>query len=236
MSAPRCTSKRSDGKPCQGWRVAGSDKCRRHLPNPKSRAKAAVRAEVLHWGLGDAHVDPGDTLLKLVAQSSARVEHYSQLLQQAYDAAERLQRAHEARDLVDVPPEREYDSDGNELPLPAAVQAAVSDLDRIFNLGGVGALVGNTYAASNTGSVYATGEAIRGLAKLEAEERDRCAVMASKAVAAGLAERSVRLAEKQGELIADVLRAVLADPELGLDEVQRRAVPSVARRHLALVS
>ena len=41
-----------------------------------------------------------------------------------------------------------------------------------------------------------TGEAIRGLADLEAKERERCANFASKAVAAGLAERTVRIAER----------------------------------------
>jgi hypothetical protein len=36
------------------------------------KAKAAVRAEVLNWGLGDSHVDPGEVLLRLVNQSAAR--------------------------------------------------------------------------------------------------------------------------------------------------------------------
>jgi hypothetical protein len=45
--------------------------------------------------------------------------------------------------------------------------------------------------------VYVTGDAIRGLADLEAKERERCANFASKAVAAGLAERTVRIAERQ---------------------------------------
>jgi hypothetical protein len=71
------------------------------------------------------------------------------------------------------------------------------DLDRIFNTGGVAALVGNTYGAAKDVGVYVTGEAIRGLAELEAKERERCASFASKAVAAGIAERTVRIAERQ---------------------------------------
>src|SRR5215211_5063407 len=62
---------------------------------------------------------------------------------------------------------------------------------------GVAALVGNTYGAAKDVGVYVTGEAIRGLADLEAKERERCANFASKAVAAGLAERQVRLAERK---------------------------------------
>ena len=79
------------------------------------------------------------------------------------------------------------------------------------------------------------GEYLRGLVVLEAQERERCANWCAKAIAAGLAERQVRLAEKQGALIAAVLRAVMDDPALGLTERQREAIPDVAERHLGLV-
>lgn len=228
MSTQRCTGRKANGDRCGGWRVRGSDKCYRHLPNPKARARAAVRAEVQAWGLGDAQVDPGEVLLRLVSQSAERAERYAGLLSDAYDAAERLRQAHDAHEFV-----VSADEDGGD-SVPAAVQAARADLDRIFGVGGVAALVGHTYAASNAGSVYATGEQLRGLAQLEATERDRCANFAAKAIAAGLAERQVKLAERHGALIADVLRAVLNDPVLGLSEQQRKAVPSVARRHLGI--
>jgi hypothetical protein len=39
---------------------------------PLVAAKAAVRAEVLAWGLGTAHADPGEVLLRLVTQSAQR--------------------------------------------------------------------------------------------------------------------------------------------------------------------
>ena len=42
-------------------------------------------------------------------------------------------------------------------------ETARRDLDRIFNTGGVAALVGNTYGAAKDVGVYVTGEAIRGL-------------------------------------------------------------------------
>ena len=45
--------------------------------NPKTKAKAEVRAEVLEWGLGDVHVDPGEVLLRLVSQSSRRADAYA---------------------------------------------------------------------------------------------------------------------------------------------------------------
>lgn len=98
------------------------------------------------------------------------------------------------------------------------------------------ALVAETWIPTENAGSYKAGEYIRGLVVLEAQERERCANWAAKAIAAGLAERTVRIAERQGALIAEVLRAVMGDPELGLTVEQRRAMPSVARRHLNLAS
>lgn len=236
MDTAKCTGKNRSGGPCGRYPVKGATVCPNHGGKaPQVAARAAVRAAVMEWGLTDQHEDPGEILLRLVTQSAARVRRLSALLEEAYEAADRLRAANEAHQLLSqidalAPHPDDEDADTE----PAAVQVARADLDRIFNLGGVAALVGNTYSTSNSGSLYTTGEAIRGLAKLEAEERDRCAGFAAKAVAAGLAERQVRLAEKQGALIADVLRAVLADPALGLTAEQRAAAPAAIRRHLQL--
>jgi hypothetical protein len=139
------------------------------------KAKAAIRAQVLNWGLGDSHVDPGEVLLRLVTQSAARAEHYSRLLQEAFESAERLKRVHDGGAQIEA--------GGDELADTA--ETVRRDLDRIFNTGGVAALVGNTYGAAKDVGIYVTGEAIRGLADLEAKERERCANFAAKAVAAG---------------------------------------------------
>ena len=47
------------------------------------------------------------------------------------------------------------------------------------------------------------------------EERDRVARIAKACLDAGVAERQVRLAEEFGSMLADVLRAVFDDDELG---------------------
>jgi hypothetical protein len=174
----------------------------------------------MNWGLGDTAVDPGEVLLRLVTQSAARAETYARLLPEAFDAAERLKQAHEEGANVEALGDENADT-----------AETARDLDRIFNTGGVAALVGNTYGAAKDVGVYVTGEAIRGLADLEAKERERCANFASKAVAAGLNERMVRLAERQGELLAQVIRGVL--DELGLSAEQKQLAPEVVRRHLA---
>lgn len=187
MANPQCRgTARSTGSRCKHPAVDGATVCKFHGAGaPQVAAKAAVRAEVLRWGLERAHVDPGEVLLRLVTQSARRVEAYA-----------------------------------------AELEAHVAESDTLR-----AALVAEAY-----GEFGPIGEYIRGLATLEAQERDRCAGFAAKAVAAGLDKRRVELAERQGALIADLLRAVLADPELGLTEEQRRAVPGVARRHLSLVA
>lgn len=191
LAREKCVHGAGKGARCKAWPVKGATVCVAHGGSaPQVRAKAAVRAELMSWGLDAPDVDPGETLLKLVAQSAARAQRYA-------DELEHL--------VTDSPSLRD-------------------------------ALVAETWIPTETAGSYKAGEYIRGLAVLEAQERDRCANFAAKAIAAGLNERMVRLAERQGRLIADVLRAVFDDPELGLTAAQRAAVPDVARRHLAVVA
>jgi hypothetical protein len=195
------------GTPCGAIAIKGLDACRRHagVSLAKAKAKGAVVVELRRWGLTSQVdlVDPGETLLKLVTQSAARADMYARFLAEAVDAADRLRAS-------GVAPESDL----------LAEETARLDLERIFNHGAVAALVGHTYAGTQTSGVIATGEAIRGLAKLEAEERDRCAGFASKAVAAGLAERMVKLAERQGALLAAILVGALED--LGVQAGEER--------------
>jgi hypothetical protein len=94
-----------------------------------------VRYELASWGLGDAVDDPGETLLRLVTQSRKRADLYTVLLQEAFEAAERLRAAHEASAAIVEAPDDE---------LADTAEAARRDLDPIFNTGGVAALIGNT--------------------------------------------------------------------------------------------
>jgi hypothetical protein len=66
------------------------------------------------------------------------------------------------------------------------------------------------------------------------EQQERVAlVLASKtAIAAGIAERQVKLAEQQGAMVAEAFRRLLDDAELGLTAKQRAAAPAVVRRAL----
>jgi hypothetical protein len=139
-----------------------------------SQSQGGRSSGALRLGLGDATVDPGEVLLRLITQSAARAERYALLLEEAYEAAERLKQAHDAGAQIEA--------SGDELADTA--ETARRDLDRILNTGGVAALVGNTYGAAKDVGVYVTGEAIRELADLEAKEHERFANLASKVVTA----------------------------------------------------
>lgn len=182
----KCTGHNGAGQPCAKWAIKGGTVCHKHGGRaPQVKAKAAVRAELMTWGLDSPLVDPGETLLKLVSQAATRAQRY-------------------AAELEDM----------------------VAEHDNLRDV-----LVREAY-----GEFGPVGEYVRGLVVLEAQERERCANWATKAIAAGLAERQVRLAERQGALIADTLRSIMGDPTLGLSDEQRRAMPEVIRQHLAIMA
>lgn len=66
--------------------------------------------------------------------------------------------------------------------------------------------------------------------ELYQRERRHLREVCRDAIAAGIAERQVRLAEQQGAVIVSVIRAVLAD--LGLTAEQAALVPDIVPRHL----
>lgn len=232
--AARCTKRRQrDGQHCKAFAVRGTEPpaCRKHMGAPVqvARQREAVRVALSRWGLNDTAVDPGLVMVRLVSQSAERVALYADLLGQAYEAAERLKAAHDAEDLIVTDVDLDL-----ERPEDPSVQAARQDLRRIFTTGGVAALIGYKFDADRDGRIYATEEAVRGLAKLEAEERDRCANFAAKAVAAGLAERQVRLAERQGALMASTFRGALDDADVPAEVRQR--IEQAFMRRMSLVA
>jgi len=98
---------------------------------------------------------------------------------------------------------------------------------------GVSALIGHKYALDAQGTPVPVSEAIRGLVELESQERDRCVNFCVKAIAAGLAERVVRMQERDASLAHQALIAGL--DEAGIVGEQRAVVLNGAVRHLRLV-
>ena len=109
--------------------------------------------------------------------------------------------------------------------LDAAIDAAGGDL--------AAAMVGDAWTVTPDGDRVKVGEYVRGLAQLEADERDRAANFSKLAIAAGIAQRRVAVAEQQAELAERALLAALADA--GLPAAQQTAVAGRMAHHLQLL-
>lgn len=103
------------------------------------------------------------------------------------------------------------------------------ELDRIVaEHGWIRAFVGRDIVTVD-GKSRVVGEYARQLAKWEYDERRHAADLAVKAVAAGIAERQVRVLEKQVEVFAEALRAGVAETTLTAEQ-QAEVMTSVGRR------
>lgn len=71
---------------------------------------------------------------------------------------------------------------------------------------------------------------------LYAQERDRLVHQAATAAKIGIEERLVQLQQEHGTLLADVMRRVIGDPELGLSGDQQDKARTVAARHLRVLA
>lgn len=88
-------------------------------------------------------------------------------------------------------------------------------------------LIGHTYAAGKDVGVFTSGEAVRALVQLEAQERDRVVRFAKVAHDMGIAERQTELAKAQADMMQTVVLAVFE--RVGLTPTQQQAA------HLVLV-
>lgn len=114
------------------------------------------------------------------------------------------------------------------------LERQVADADTSLGVGMGEGLVGFTRSASPSVGVYESGEAVRGLAQLEAQERDRCVRFAKVAHDMGIADREIRLAEAQGQMLAGVISRIL--DALDLSAAQRALVSTVVPRELLAVA
>jgi hypothetical protein len=95
---------------------------------------------------------------------------------------------------------------------------------------------GTGQRAGDTESSTAVREAKLNLwVELLFRERKHFAEICAKAVALGLAERDVQLAEQQGHMVAAVVLAILSDKALALNRSQLELAPEIMSRHFRLV-
>lgn len=64
------------------------------------------------------------------------------------------------------------------------------------------------------------------------KERDRLVASSKAALQAGVAERTVRVAEEQGRLFAMVITRIFSDPRLSITNAQKAVMPAVVRDHM----
>lgn len=204
-----CTKQRSRGRgDCHGPAISGTDVCKNHGGQSIEvlRAKgAANKAMTAFAAYGVPNVQPGHAVLSMLHMAWLRLHLLSGLLEAQLEA--------QGGAADDVP-------------------ADLDDIDPSVGDGpSTGGLIGHTYAPAKSGDGrVATGEAPRALVVLEAAERDRIVKYAKTAHDMGIAEREVRLAEQQGQLLASVIRNVLGD--LDLTPEQQALAPKAIGRHL----
>jgi hypothetical protein len=208
-----CVKPRSKGRgTCHGVAVTGTDACRMHAGVSLEVARAQGQARITAFSALGAvpGVEPGYAVLAALHMSWLRVHLYARLLEeQVQNDASGAHWAH---------PENLTDGAADDQPSPDGVRG----------------LIGHTYAADKGAGIFASGEAVRALVTLESQERDRAVRFAKVAHDMGIAEREVRLAEKQGELLASVIRGVLDD--LDLSEEQKAAGLASAGQRLRAVA
>lgn len=102
------------------------------------------------------------------------------------------------------------------------IQIMRADSDGVEQLSAEG-LIGHTYAAARDGGAVASGEQVRGLARLEAEWRDRVVRFAKTAHDMGIAERTVELEQAKARIVVEAFKAAVkalglvpADEDLAL--------------------
>lgn len=179
-------------------------------------AKAQGRARITAFSALGAvpSIDPGLAVLASLHMSWLRAHLYASLLEEQV-----------GREAEDAPGswngDADPDDDDGYGPRGVARQSSPA---------GVAGLIGHVYAADKVAGIFASGEARRALVDLEAQERDRCVRFAKVAHDMGIAEREVRLAEQQGELMATVIRNILGD--LALTPEQAELAPASIQRWL----
>lgn len=205
-----CTKQRSRQRgDCHQAAVSGTAVCANHGGKSLNVLKAegaANKAMTAFSALaGAVTLEPGRAVLAMLQMSWLRLHLYAGLLE-AQLAAQGGTADDVPVDLNDVEPDS---GDGPK----------------------TGGLIGHTYApAKGDGGRVVTGEAPRALVVLEAAERDRIVRYAKVAHDMGIAEREVKLAEQQGQLLAQVITQVLGD--LDLTPGQQAKAPAAIRTRL----
>lgn len=112
----------------------------------------------------------------------------------------------------------------------ADVVADLEQQDLVWGVTGTEQQDGSGASGSHSKTSEAAGVSV--WLQLYQTERAHLLKACKDAIACGIAERQIQLAEQTGKVIAQVLRATLADPELGLPPDRQEVGLRVVSRHL----
>lgn len=202
-----CKAQRKHGAgDCHAIAIDGTSYCRMHAGVSLEVAKAQGQARITAFSALGAtpSIEPGYAVLASLHLSWLRLHLYAGLLEEQVD--------HDGNAAYRGEPLNFTDGAADDQPAPE----------------GVAGLIGHTYAADKGAGIFAASEAVRALVGLEAQERDRVVRFAKVAHDMGIAEREVKLAESQGQLLASVVRNILGD--LTLTPEQLEQAPGVIQR------
>lgn len=192
------------GGRCHARAVVGLNRCRAHLGVKPELGRAQGEAMDAWSTAGQLDLTPAEAVVAMYKLAFTRAHFYGGLLE------EQVLQAHSD------------DPDAESFGESTRGAAPVGE--------GAG-LIGHQFSADKEWGIYPTGEAIRGLVQLEAQERDRVVRFAKAAHDMGIADREIRLAEQQGALIAAAVKRILAGLNLSIEqqEIVPQLVPSVLR-------
>lgn len=216
--APSCTGHRRDGKPCGQPQMTEQHVCRLHGgKSPRALAAAEKRGQdrvareaVKTYGL-PVDVSPTEALLEEVRWTAGHVQWLRARVQEL-----------EQSQLVWGTVKTEREGGGEDRITFGGPDVDDEDVTGLVDAGSL--------PVSKV--VQAAGPSI--WLDLYDRERKHLVAVASAAIRAGVEERRVRLAESQGELVAQAIRAILTD--LGLTAEQEGRVAEVVPRHLRLLA
>lgn len=96
-------------------------------------------------------------------------------------------------------------------------------LAQAYEREGIGGMIGHTWDADRHGTLYASGEEMRALVRLEAEERDRAAKLIRDGARLGLEARQVDVMRSYGQTVVAALRMMCAELGMEWEDTTRRA-------------
>lgn len=216
------------GNPCRNAPRPGHETCAAHNPGGDLR-----RMIPEHLRCTGTNKESGERCLRYHATGGKVCAMHGGNAKQVRGKAKKRTAVEKVKDLVAT-----YG-----LPIDIAPEQAI--LDEVHRTAGhvawleqqvhaltEGELVWGITRVKEGGEDYGTTEEAvpHALLKLYNEERDRLVRVCTAALKAGIEERRVKLAEQQGALVANVIRAILND--LNLTPAQSALVSEIVPKHL----